>query len=472
MAKPILKQNTFLSFYGDDFTGSTDVMEMLALNGIPTALFLNAPEKREVEAFQLKVGVGASDTSGKIKAFGVAGISRSLTPDAMDQELPTIFEKIRNIPTDFFHYKICSTFDSAVNVGNIGHAVELALEFFPSPYIPLIVGAPLLNRFVVFGNLFARVDDTTYRLDRHPTMSKHPVTPMKESDLRKHLSQQTSRHIRLMDMFALEAQYGDQQQYLAKLLGPSADYMLFDTLDQDHLKTIGKLLIDGHQSDGTLLVGSSGVEFALALHLQKMQVIKKVRQSTDAGRSGHLVVAAGSAAPGTANQIRHMQQLGHAAIRIDTIKLASEMERGQQIEAMVTSALQALDKQQVPVLYSALGPDDPAIRSTHQYLAEKGLDHKETGKIIAEAQGHMLKEILNRSGKLRVAVAGGDTSGYVSRVLGIYALETLCPIAPGAPLCVAHSKDPKFDGLEIALKGGQNGNHKYFESILTGKSIN
>jgi 3-oxoisoapionate kinase len=45
-------------------------------------------------------------------------------------------------------------------------------------------------------------------------------------------------------------------------------------------------------------------------------------------------------------------------------------------------------------------------------------------------------------------------------------------MAPGAPLCLAHSSNPLFDGLQIALKGGQNGNEKYFESILLGHIIN
>jgi uncharacterized protein YgbK (DUF1537 family) len=472
MGNPIFRRDLFLSYYGDDFTGSTDVMEMLALNGIPAALFLNAPEKHEVDTFQLKVGVGTTDESKSIQAFGVAGISRSLTPGAMDQELPAIFEKISAIPTDFFHYKICSTFDSAVETGNIGYAVELARQFFPSNYVPLIVGAPLLNRFVVFGNLFARVHQTTYRLDRHPTMSKHPVTPMRESDLRQHLSLQTSRQIKLMDQFALEGQYGDPRQYLKNLAISSGTFVLFDTLNEAHLKTIGELLMTGHQSDGHLLVGSSGVEFALALYLQHQGAISKVAQITNPGIASNMVVAAGSAAPGTADQIRHMQSLGHPTIRMDTLKLAADSGKGQVIETMVNAALIALEKQQVPVIYAALGPDDPAIVNTQMHLENRGLNHKETGRIIAETQGHIIKEIIDRSGQLRVVVAGGDTSGYVSRVLGIYALETLCPIAPGAPLCVAHSKNPKFDGLEIALKGGQNGNHRYFESILTGKSLN
>ena len=68
-------------------------------------------------------------------------------------------------------------------------------------------------------------------------------------------------------------------------------------------------------------------------------------------------------------------------------------------------------------------------------------------------------------------MCGGDTSGHVSRALGIHALETLMPIAPGAPLCYAHSKDSAFDGLEISLKGGQNGTKTYIQSILAGKNI-
>ncbi len=119
-----------ISFYGDDFTGSTDVMESLTLNGIPAALFLQAPSQEEVKSFRLKnKAFGGQQT---LLAFGVAGVSRTMSPAQMDTELPAIFEKICQIPAKNFHYKICSTFDSSLATGNIGHAVELALPFFPS----------------------------------------------------------------------------------------------------------------------------------------------------------------------------------------------------------------------------------------------------------------------------------------------------------------------------------------------------
>jgi len=65
-------------------------------------------------------------------------------------------------------------------------------------------------------------------------------------------------------------------------------------------------------------------------------------------------------------------------------------------------------------------------------------------------------------------IAGGDTSSHAARQLGIYALELLTPIAPGSPLCRASSSDQRFDGLEIALKGGQGGKADYFGRVLAG----
>jgi 3-oxoisoapionate kinase len=472
MEMPILNHDIFLSFYGDDFTGSTDVMESLAMNGIPTALFLQAPEQDEVKNFRLKLGVGGSQDEKRLKAFGVAGISRSLSPERMDQELPGIFEKISKIPTDFFQYKVCSTFDSAPGIGNVGHATELALKHFPSGYIPLLIGAPFLNRFVVFGNLFARVDQTTYRLDRHPTMSKHPVTPMHESDLRKHLGQQTQRNVMLMDLHALEGSYGEPMTYYQNMIKGNGNFLLFDTLNVDHLTTIGQLLVENKSDRTQFFVGASGANYALAFYLQKMGKIHKPASIPSPGRAKKMVIMAGSCSPVTAGQIGHMEKLGHPSIRINTVKLVDPVERTAEIENTIQISIEAIGRGQVPILYSAKGPDDPAIELTKIRLNAQGHTESETGEILAGAQGRIIHGLIDKIGKARIVVAGGDTSGYVSRTLGIYALETLCPIAPGAPLCIAHSKDNRFDGLEISLKGGQNGDAKYFESILEGKQLN
>ena len=67
----------------------------------------------------------------------------------------------------------------------------------------------------------------------------------------------------------------------------------------------------------------------------------------------------------------------------------------------------------------------------------------------------MTRELLLQSGLRRVVIAGGDTSSYATQELGLYALEIRSELTPGAPLCRGYSNDPRFGGLEIALKGGQ-----------------
>ncbi|MBK8503324.1 MAG: four-carbon acid sugar kinase family protein [Saprospiraceae bacterium] len=441
-----------LSFYGDDFTGSTDVMETLALKGVPTALFLKTPTLDEVNHFILKRNIGGS----QLKAFGVAGIARSLDPEAMKKELEPIFAALAEIPVDFFQYKICSTLDSAPEVGNIGVAADLAIKYFPSKRIPFIVGAPFLNRFVVFGNLFARLDGTTYRIDRHPVMSRHPVTPMEEGDIRLHLAKQTSRLFQTIDLLNLDP---DKSRGImsAGVEGPSP-FLLFDTLTNENLVKIGEMLIEDHSGTPQFIVGSSGISYGLARYLREKTEDLKNDPVTNLDPVRQILVAAGSCSPVTERQIKYAVDQGMKGIRIEVLKLLEN--RQHEIERICKLAIKVLKNGKSPILYTALGPADPSITQVEAMLSQN------RNTIIGESIGEMVSMILEAIPRLRTVIVGGDTSGYVSRYLKIYALETLAPVAPGAPLCVAHAVDRRFDGLEIALKGGQNGKDDYFQRIL------
>ncbi len=467
----LLNQNLFLSFYGDDFTGSTDTMESLALNGIRTALFLNAPSEEEVMHFQLKK-TWDSQGSRNLQAFGVAGISRSLRTEEMEAELTPIFERLKNIKTDFFHYKVCSTFDSSPEIGSIGFAMDLAFKYFPSTYIPLIVGAPFLNRFSVFGNLFARIDGVTYRLDRHPTMSRHPVTPMHESDLRLHLGKQTNRKIELMDLFALEQNFEQRQKIFKQLNLNDGEVLLFDTLSIDHLINVGEQIMRNTQQDTCqLIIGASSAEHALSLYLQKNKKLIKPDIPISPGKSKQVIVLSGSCAPTTGKQIDWALKRGFEDIRIDTIKLVHPELSQAEEQRVVEKSLEALAIGKSIAIYSAKGPDDPVINKTKKEMLRLGLNDESTGKHLGAVQGNILKHILTKAGKIRTVICGGDTSGHASKALGIYALEILMPISPGAPLCIVHSKNELFDGLQMALKGGQNGAYNYIESIREGRNL-
>jgi uncharacterized protein YgbK (DUF1537 family) len=136
----------------------------------------------------------------------------------------------------------------------------------------------------------------------------------------------------------------------------------------------------------------------------------------------------------------------------------------------VRHALEILGRGQSVVLYSARGPDDPGIAATNARLSELGLDVKSVGWRLGSQQGRILREILERSSLRRACVAGGDTCGHASSQLSVYALRVVIPVAPGAPLCRAYSEEPRFDGLELSLKGGQNGTAEYLVQICNGKA--
>jgi 3-oxoisoapionate kinase len=462
------QHDLYLSYYGDDFTGSTDVMEALTLNGLPTALFLQPPSISEINTFRFKNKSLPEGT--RLRAIGVAGKSRSMTPAQMSGELPGIFKKMSEIKSRFFHYKVCSTFDSSPEIGSIGHAVDLAISYFPSRFVPLLVGAPDLNRFCVFGNLFARVGPTTYRLDRHPTMSRHPVTPMGESDLRLHLSSQTEREVYLLDILSMEEGGDEIEKVLTQMQeNPTAPFLLMDVINHEHIKKAGEVIFRQAGLKNQLLVGSSGIEVALTTYLQEQNMLFKCDLNGPVSRASKMVVMAGSCSPITHKQIEWAIAIGFEGIRIDSLQLVDPVGRVQEIARVITEATRMMHHKRV-VLYTAMGPEDQAIAKTREQMKLLVGDTHFPADFLARIQGQILHGILDEHPEARVTVAGGDTSGYVVEALEIYALEVLIPIAPGAPLCIAHSNNKKFDGLEIALKGGQCGKDDYFESVYLGTS--
>lgn len=209
-----------ISYYGDDFTGSTDVMEALASNGVETVLFLKMPDAALTSRF--------SDA----RAFGLAGTSRSETPDWMETHLTEAFHWLKTFDAELCHYKVCSTFDSAPEVGNIGRAIEIGRRVFGEATVPLIVGAPQIRRYTAFGDLFAAYQGRNYRIDRHPVMSRHPVTPMDEANLLLHLARQTPLSSALVDLVAVKGEPRPEM----------ADILLVDVLDGATQEAAGALI--------------------------------------------------------------------------------------------------------------------------------------------------------------------------------------------------------------------------------------
>lgn len=418
------------AFYGDDFTGSTDVLEQLAEGGVPSVLFLRAPDAALRARFP------------DARAIGLASDSRSRSPDWMGGHLPAAYASLSDAA--IVHYKTCSTFDSSPHTGSIGRALELGGAAFGGP-AAIVVGAPHLRRYVAFGNLFAAAGDEVFRIDRHPTMSRHPVTPMHEADLIRHLAGQTDAPIALVSLERIRAGEADA----AFAAAGEAAGVLFDGVSMEDLAVTGAILL---QRGVRFAVGSSGVTRALVLAWRAAGTIAGEPVTSRAQEVDRLLVVSGSCSPVTARQIAQGIADGYAGIRADVDALL----RGEtaEEERIVRAATATLTKSGRATIHSAEGP--------------LGTTAPAAGDQLGVALGRIAGTVIRTAGLKRVLFAGGDTSSHGVAQLGIDALTWAAPIERGAPLVRAHAGDLAIDGLELVLKGGQMGGEGFFETVRRG----
>jgi len=418
------------SYYGDDFTGSTDALEALSAHGVRTVLFPGIPTPEQLRRF--------SD----YEAIGIAGESRSRDPEWMRTNLPRAFEFLRSLGAPVTQYKVCSTFDSSPQIGNIDAAMRIGREIFESACVPVVVAAPHLGRYVLFGNLFAAKSGTIHRIDRHPTMSRHPVTPMGESDLRLHLRAQGAGDVELVDILALTGT--DPCAVADAILARNACAVVFDGLDRRTELETGRILWN-RRSSHPFMVGSSGLTHAFTRWWRETGQIARDLRLPEAGAVDRLLVVSGSCSPVTEEQIRSAQRVGFEGFH----------SAGSDRHELLNHALNALGHGKSIIIYSALG--SAAVNSSFG------------GEELGHYLGDLMRDVVLQSGVRRAIIAGGDTSSHAVSRLGISALTFAALTAPGAPLCRAESDTPPVNGLELVLKGGQVGSRDFFEQVRRGR---
>lgn len=448
VGKPIL------TFYGDDFTGSTDSLEAAAMAGIPAMLFLAPPAPKDLARYP------------GLRVVGVAGTSRSRSPEWMSAHLPTVFAKLKALGAPICHYKTCSTFDSAPRTGSIGRAIEVGIEIFGRA-VPVVVGVTRHRRFVAFSNLFAAgsiaENQEVFRIDRHPSMSRHPVTPMDEADLRLHLARQTKLTIAGFDFRRMLSQ---DSQTAFNAQAASADIVILDTFDDTTTRRTGELLARYADDKPTFVAGSSGVEYALFEYLAEKGELPIVSPPAPRGPVDKIVAVFGSCSPVAEQQIAWAEANGLAVIAADTVSMV-ENSRATEV-SLSKEAAAALSHRPGVVIYTARGPNDPRIARTRQALERAGYSKFRSSQFLGKHLGRVLRKVIASTGVRRAALAGGDSSSYAVPEMGVKALDVAGPLVPGAPLCRFFTQDGVTDGTEIALKGGQVGNPDFLARLFAG----
>jgi uncharacterized protein YgbK (DUF1537 family) len=410
------------AFIGDDLTGASDTLATLGEAGQACCLFLGAPDATVIAREGLT-------------AVGIATQLRTLPPAAIAAHIAALAESVSALSPRFVHYKVCSTFDSSPAIGSIGAAAQ-ALERHVSPAVTLILGGqPTLGRFCLFGTLFARgPDGFVHRIDRHPVMSRHPVTPMGEADLRLHLAAQGLGEIALESW--LDVRRGPD--VLARRLSTSPQRrILLDAATPEDVAAIGAALHHVAAPNHRLLViGPSSVAEAYAAGRRTPAVPVPIPSG-----AGPCLALAGSRSAVTAAQVAAATLYERMPVR-----RADLCERG---AARVAACAAAGLRQGKNVLVHLL-PDenyDLAPTALSDGLARLAAD------IAAQAPVHAL------------AIAGGDTSGAIVDRLSIRRLVYLRRVDAGVPMVLAFSHLEQEQPRLLVLKGGQVGAPDLFDRV-------
>jgi uncharacterized protein YgbK (DUF1537 family) len=419
-------------YYGDDFTGATDTLATGARAGLRTLLFLRVPTPSQLDA------------AGTLDCIGIAGAARSMAPDEMRAELAPVAALFRRLGARVLHYKTCSTFDSAPEVGSIGVAIDTLRPAVDAPWTAIVGGQPDLERYCLFGHLFAAAGSggEVHRIDRHPTMSRHPVTPMHEADLRRHLALQGLADVRSLS-------YPQYAHDFEAWRAPASGAVLFDVAENAHLQAIGRALWPQAEAASLLAVGPSSVVQALA---PQLATVSHTPARVSPAR-GPVLVLAGSLSPVTARQVAAARSF--ETVWLDPQRLVIDARARTEAIGRVCALL----AQGRHVLACTVRPGAAPVSDT-------GV----SARALARAGGELLAGVLAATPLTRVGVAGGDTSSHAVQALDAWGLSYRASLAPGVALCRLHSESPGLDGLEIALKGGQMGGEDFFERLVHGNA--
>ena len=439
-------------FYGDDFTGASDNAAQYARHGLLTRLYFSTPGFDVLKQAALDCDV-----------VGVAGTARSLDPAAMTSELLPVLQNFSRLQIPLVQYKCCSTFDSSPHTGSLGHAIALMRQVWPACFVPVHAATPEFGRYTLFGHHFARAGDEVYRLDRHPVMSVHPVTPMHESDLALVLKEQGFRPDALVDLRKLDLHQFGSQDLVDDLL--QVDSAVFDGFNQAQSVTTAAALWQLSRQRQVCAMAAQGLAHGLGQFFRESGQLAVVTPVQYLAATDRLLVLSGSCSALSAAQIDAARQAGFLCLRLSNPILLGQDEAG--FADLQQQVIQALQAGQSVVVFTAEGPQDPHTADLRQLSATwaPGTLTQRIGECFAHLAGRAFKE----TPLTRLVVAGGDSSSFSMRALGAEALQIKAShFVQNAHFASLVSADPQIHGKEVLLKGGQVGTAFLYNLALYG----
>lgn len=413
-----------LGCIADDFTGASDLANMLTVAGMQTVQIIGVPAD------------GAAAASIEADAVVVALKSRSIpAAEAVEQSLSAL-AWLRGAGARQFLFKYCSTFDSTPE-GNIGPVAEALLDALDAPFTIACPAFPANRRTIYQGHLF--VGD---RLLNESGMEKHPVTPMTDADLVRWLQRQCRGRVGLVDHGTVEAGAAAIAGRFQALQEAGVRIAICDATSDAHLRALGEA-----SAGLALITGGSGIALGLPDNFRASGALQPADPDV-AAAGGRAIVLSGSCSTATRGQVELYRKRAPARL----VTAEEILERGLDADAVVRWALdQPADP--APLIYTSADPATVAA-------AQERFGGARVSAAI-EAFTAAVAHALSQNGFHRFVVAGGETSGAVVQALGARRFAIGGEIDPGVP--VLRALDAPF---AMALKSGNFGAPDFFTKAL------
>lgn len=404
---------------GDDFSGSSDAASFLAGEGIKTLLFNGTP-KDDMEDF------------GEPTAVVIALKTRTQETSKAVSDTLKAFEWLRENGAEQLFLKYCSTFDST-RKGNIGPVVDSILEKYNIKYTILCPALPVNGRTVVNGHLYVNGIPLN---ETH--MKDHPLTPMWDSDISKLMQPQGKYPCLKINYEMLEKSKEDILKAIEDF-GRDKEhfYVIPDYIEGKHAKKIADVF-----GDLQLLTGGSGLMTELSHRYKNIMGSKP--ENIPSLPDGRAIVLAGSCSKATLEQIKDFKSRNGKYIKIDPMALMSGAQTKEEIWRYIELA-----NEDAILVYSSDNPEN--VREAQKAGPQV------TSQLLEQTTAYIAKKAVE-NGFNRIIVAGGETSGAVTKILGYDSYLVGDSIAPGVPVMIPL----KNKNIRLVLKSGNFGQKDFF----------
>lgn len=415
---------TFLGCIADDFTGATDLASMLARSGVNVSL---------------RIGVPLSTPENTAEIEVIALKTRSISASKAIEESLSALKWLKEAGAKKYFFKYCSTFDSTAegNIGPVSEALMNELKVDQTIYCPAF---PENGRSIYMGNLFVG-----QKLLSESSMKDHPLTPMNDSNLMRLLSAQVSRRVGLADQIVVNSGVNSLKEKLISLKENDVPHVIVDAVADTDLDTIASAC-----QDMDFITGGSALAMPLA---EFYKASGKISANDNSFMNKKLntgsIILSGSCSEMTIIQVKNFIQRGAAAFQLDPIDLA---ENGVK---KVLDWLSSQDFTKNIIIYATSDPD-----TVKKVQAELGVDM--AGKIVEQG----LSECAIAARELGIKnfiIAGGETSGAITKALNVRQLDIGIEIAPGVPWTFSGKRNNQ---IALSLKSGNFGSEEFFTEAL------